>query len=70
MVEYHYAPLIGVIARMVDGKAEEVVGWSGHHELMTRFLKLRASEEIMLLRTVNFGHAMFHGRSGRVDIYA
>lgn len=68
-IEYHYAPMTGVIACMRHGEPEKVEGWSGHHALMARFLELRETGKITHLKTVNYGHPIFHGHSGIVDIY-
>jgi hypothetical protein len=69
MCEYHYAPTNGCLSRVVDGVTEKVTGWPAYHELMDRFLKMRSSGEISLLRTETYGHPHFSGHSGRVDIY-
>ncbi len=67
--EYHYAPITGSLVCMKDGEMEKVEGWTRRHALMEQFLKLRASNEIILLRTESYGHMLFHGHRGRVDIY-
>jgi hypothetical protein len=67
--EVHYAPISGNIAvkrgdNFVPGKS-----WTDHHALMREFLTKREQNEVVLSRTVTYGHAFFHGHSGRVDIY-
>ena len=68
--EWHYAPLTGAIGKYVNGEAVPCVGWGMDHEWTKEFLDARAAGEIHLTKTVEHGHAMFHGHRGRVDVYS
>lgn len=68
--EVHYAPIPGSICVMKGNEMKSAEGWPEHHEFIAAFQKHRASGELKLMNTVNHGHLMFHGHSGRVDIYA
>ncbi len=69
LIEWHYAPLAGTLAKKKDGKFEPVPNWTVHHENMAEFLKLCSDGKLKLKETINYGHPHFHGHSGRVDIY-
>ena len=67
--EYHYAPGPGYIMCVKLGVEENAGSWAEHNAILVRFLDLRASGRIVLKETINYGHSMFHGHSGKVDIY-
>lgn len=68
--EYHYSPMTGGLVIKENGEFKPVEGWPGHHENMAEFDRLRNSGEITLQKTTNYGHVLFNGHSGRVDIYS
>lgn len=68
-VEYHYAPLTGDLIFICNDKIVPTPDWATHNKQMIKFLELRAAESITLIRTQTYGHQLFHGHSGRVDIY-
>ena len=68
--ELHYAPMSGGICVMKGDEMKSAEGWPEHHELIAAFQAHRASGELTLKDTITYGHRMFHGHSGRVDIYA
>lgn len=70
--EWHYAPMSGGLARKQVGAAtfEPAVSMERHHELLEEFLGKCARSELKLLRTETYGHMLFNGHSGRVDVYA
>lgn len=70
-IEWHYAPMTGVLGKRRDGQWENTGGgWAKHHEDMAEFLRLRAAGDLILKEIVNYGHPHFHGHSGRVDVYS
>ena len=69
-IEFHYAPISGGLTKIVDGEPQKVDGWAAHHELMNEFLNLRKEGKITFQRTINYGHFLFNGHSGKVDIYS
>jgi hypothetical protein len=69
-IEWHYAPMTGVLGKWSNGKWWSPKDWAEHHENMKEFMRLRSEGEIVLTETVNYGHSHFHGHSGRVDVYA
>lgn len=70
IVKWHYAPMAGyLLRRLDDGGLQGSSSWPEHHEWMEEFQKQRASGEVVLLQTINYGHELFHGHSGRVDVY-
>ena len=70
IAEYHYAPMPGSLAVLIDSVFVRVDGWEERHELMGRFLRMRESGEIKRVRTGTYGHIFFHGHRGDVDVYA
>jgi len=60
----------GGICVMKGDEMKSAEGWPEHHELIAAFQAHRASGELTLKDTITYGHRMFHGHSGRVDIYA
>lgn len=69
-IEWHYAPISGVLAKRVGGEWEQAGGgWAKHHENMDEFLRLRAAGNLFLKETITYGHLHFHGHRGRVDVY-
>lgn len=69
VVEWHYAPLTGKLMKVVDGVTTAIDNWSHFHEILNDFLDQKQKEQMVLKETVNYGHALFNGHSGRVDIY-
>ena len=71
-LEFHYAPTAGHGSQLIcyrNGYLQKVNGWSGFNDLIEEFINLRENREIELLRTEEFGHVLFAGHHGRVDIY-
>lgn len=67
MTEYHYAPMSGGLQKKVDGVIVPVNNWTEHHTLMAEFLEIQ--KKVKISETITYGHDLFHGHSGRVDIY-
>lgn len=68
-IQYHYAPVTGILTKCIDGEHQPNTDWETFHKLQREFLTRRGSGEITLEETINYGHPHFHGHSGRVDIY-
>lgn len=69
VIEWHYAPLTGSLMQKINGVDQKPKDWSEFHLKMDQFLRFRETGEIALKETVNYGHALFSGHSGRVDVY-
>lgn len=69
IVEWHYAPIAGLLQRKVNGVVQIPKDWAAVHEQMNEFLTAKSNGSISLKETVTFGHPLHHGYSGRVDIY-
>ncbi len=67
--EIHYAPMSGSICVMNGDEMRVAKSWPECHELLTAFQEYRACGELVFKSTIAYGHQMFHGHSGRVDIY-
>ncbi len=68
--EIHYAPVSGAICVMKNGEMRSPSNWPQRHKLMDEFVRNRSAERLRCINTVDYGHIMLHGHSGRVDIYA
>ena len=68
-VEWNYAPMTGDLLKKVDGVAVRCPDWATFHELKSDFLEKRKQGLITLKKGISFGHELFHGHQGRVDIY-
>lgn len=69
-VEWHYAPMTGGLAKKVDGVAVQCDNWLQFNNMFVDFLDQRKSGVITLKQTINYGHELFNGHQGRVDIYS
>lgn len=72
VIEYHYAPLGYAgsnLQKKINGTPVEVNNWESFHKIMNEFLSLRQDNKITLTTTVHYGHILFNGHKGRVDIY-
>jgi predicted LPLAT superfamily acyltransferase len=69
VIKFHYAPMAGHILRYRDGVADKITSWSDHHEILNEFLKLGQQKKLQLEESINYGHELFHGHSGKVEIY-
>ena len=69
--EWHYAPMNGGLMRkeLLAGGLAGFSTWTDLHAAMDEFIAERGANRIVLLRTEAYGHALFSGRSGRVDVY-
>ncbi len=68
--ELHYAPVHqGGLLVKKDGQTKTPENWAKHHELMAAFQEHRASGHLVHSGEFNYGHELFHGHSGRVDVY-
>ena len=69
--EWHYAPMNGGLMRkeLPDGGLAGFSTWKDLHAAMDEFIAERGANRIVLLRTEAYGHALFSGHSGRVDVY-
>lgn len=69
--EWHYAPMTGGLMRKRSGEVEfeRVASWEERHRLMDEFLAKCQRSELKVARTETYGHALFNGHSGRVDVY-
>ena len=66
--EIHYAPIGGGCQFMRDGQELKPTEWSEFNRLLAVFL-VEQGKMFKLVRTINYGHPLFHGHQGRVDIY-
>lgn len=67
--DIHYAALNGGLCAMNDDVIMRPKGWSAHHAFYALFSNLREENKIILKETINYGHVMYHGHSGKVDVY-
>ena len=68
--EWHYSPLQHPgLAIKEDGEFKKFESWSKYHEQLEEFLRARTSGEIVFLRDVRYGHILFNGHSGLVQVY-
>ena len=69
--EWHYAPMNGGLMRkeLPDGGLASFSTWADLHAAKDEFIAERGANRIVLLRTEAYGHALFSGHSGRVDVY-
>lgn len=67
---WHYAPLQNPgLAIKEDGEFKRPESWSQYHEQLEEFLRARRCGELVLFREVHYGHMLFHGHSGHVQVY-
>lgn len=69
IIKFHYAPMVGRILRYRDGVADKITSWSVHHEILNHFLELGHQNKLQLEESINYGHELFNGHSGKVEIY-
>lgn len=70
----HYAPLISPPNLNIyrDGKVvpfSSPFSWSEYHDLYSSFAELNRQNKLTLLKTQEYGHSMFHGHRGMVQIF-
>lgn len=67
---FAYAPLSGEFALYdKDGKCHNVANWAEWHELYALFKCLQINLNITFYKKITYGHEMFHGHSGEVQLY-
>lgn len=65
--EWHYAPLPGYI--MFKAKDGTVAPKEHYYQKRDEFFELQSSNKLKFVREITYGHPLFHGHSGRVNVY-
>lgn len=68
-IEYHYAPMTGGLQKLIDGVVQTCPDWATHNEWHKERIDGIANGTAKCVDTIKYGHTLFHGHSGRVDIY-
>ena len=67
---FAYAPLPGEFALYnKDGTCHNVANWAEWHELFALFQELKLNCKISFYKEISYGHEMFHGHKGIVQLY-
>lgn len=69
VIEYHYAPIIGEVSKYVNKQLIKPQDWAEYHDIKGEFFEKQFKEKIKIKSSIEYGHELFHGHSGLVNIY-
>ena len=59
----------GGIVLMKGEEMKRAASWAEHHELIAEFQKHFKVGDLVLKRTITYGHPLFSGHRGEVNVY-